>query len=303
LDNVNALLATNGQVLHYEDGNWLPTTISGAVEIKAYYDGYDNAGGTDISAGWTDVPLDTDRQITPDFSHTLGSPEITCNKGGSYVVIGRVSIYQSAGNNRSDAEMRLTLDTGSGFTEVDGTYSYVYSRNTTQSRGTMVAVAILDLENSHALRMQARRYSGTGTLNTAAEGSSLLIFPAIGQKGDKGEKGDPGSGSVIIVKDNGVTISGSPTDTLNFKGFLVDDTVSGTATVERLFGSWYGYTIEDGEDSTSSTAWQQKARFTVNGLPAGTYRIAWFYEWGYDAAARDFQWFCRINRRKSLCGR
>ena len=68
-----------------------------------------------MSSGWTDVPLGSDRQKTPDFSHTLGSPEVTCNKSGSYVVISRVTIYQSTGNVRSAAQMRLTIDTGSGF--------------------------------------------------------------------------------------------------------------------------------------------------------------------------------------------
>ena len=293
LDDVNAPSATNGQVLHYDDGDWVPTTLSGEVTVKAYYDGYDSTGGTDVSAGWTDVPLGTDRQKTIDFSHTLGSPEVTCNKSGSYVIISRVTVYQSAGGSRSAAQMRLTLDTGSGFTEVSGTYGMIYSRNTTQGEGTAEASVILDLESSDALRLQARLESGTGTINLMADSSSLTIFPAIGQKGDKGEKGDPGSGSSIIVKDNGVTISGSPTDTLNFKGFVVDDTVSGTATVERLFGSWYGYTIEDAQSSTSSTAWQQKARFTANGLPAGTYRVSWFYEWGYSNLTRDFQ--CQVQ--------
>lgn len=300
LDDVNAVLATNGQVLHYEDGNWIPTTLSGATEIKAYFDGYDSTGGTDISSGWTDVPLDTNRQITPDFEHTVGFSEVTCRKTGSYVVIGKVTIYQSTGNSRSDAQMRLTLDTGSGFQEVDGTYAITYSRNNSQGQGTMVTVAILDLEASNAIRMQAQRYSGTGTLNLFAEGSSLLIFPAIGQKGDKGEKGDPGSGASIIVKDNGVTISGSPSEILNFEGFDIDDTVSGTATVKCLFGSWYGYTLEEDQSSTSSTSWQQKARFSANAVPTGIYRVAWYYEWNYDSQWRDFQARVQVDDTTTL---
>jgi hypothetical protein len=154
---------------------------------------------------------------------------------------------------------------------------------------------LLELEQTNGLRIQARREFGGGTIKTLAGGSSLTIFPAVGIKGDKGEKGDSGSGSTVIVQDNGVTISGSPVEVLNFKSCEIDDTVSGTATILPKFGSWYSYTIADGQTDTTSISWIQKARISVNGIPTGYYRIGWCYEWQYTNVNTDFQAQVQIN--------
>jgi hypothetical protein len=264
---------------------------------NAYFDAYDGTGGTDVSSGWTDVPLDTERIKTSDFTHDplSSASEVIINSDGTYIVIARVTVYQSTGNSRSEAEMQLTLDTGGGYQAVDGSLGKMYSRNTSQGSATATVALLMELEQTNGLRIQARRASGGGTIRTLADGSSLTIFPAVGVKGDKGEKGDSGAGSTIIVQDNGVTISGSPTEVVSFKACEIDDTVSGTATILPKFGSWYSYTIEDSQTDTTSTSWQQKARVSVNGVPTGYYRFAWYYEWQYSSTSRDFQAQVQVN--------
>lgn len=264
---------------------------------NAYFDAYDGIGGTDVSSGWTDVPLDTERIKTADFTHDpiTSASEVIINSDGTYIVIARVSTYQDSTSSRSEAEMQLTLDAGLGYQPVSGTLGKSYSRNASQGSATATVALLMELEQTNGLRIQARRASGGGTIRTLAEGSSLTIFPAVGVKGDKGDKGDSGAGSTLIVQDNGVTISGSPSEVLNFKSCEINDTVSGTATILPKFGSWYGYTIEDGQTDTTSTSWIQKARFSVNGIPTGYYRVGWCYEWQYTNINTDFQAQVQIN--------
>jgi hypothetical protein len=318
-DDDMAVFGTNNDSMLYWDGDSeelrISTTISGVNPTKdghlttkwyvddqiadvvasgvynAYFDAYDSSGDTDVTSGWTDIPFDTDREKTSDFTHdTVSAPsEIIINTTGTYVVVARVTIYQSAGDSRSEASMRLTLDSGSGYNYVNGSLARMYSRSNSQGASTAVVILLLDLEKTNGLRVQAQRESGGGTIKTLADGSSLTIFPFTGLKGDTGDKGDPGSGSTIYVEDNGITISGSPTEIINFKACDIDDTVSGTATILPKFGSWYGYTLDDSQTDTSSTSWVQKSRFSVSGIPAGTYRVAWGYEWQYSSTGRDFQ--------------
>jgi len=284
----------------YVDDEFARVVSSGIY--NAYFDAYDGTGGANVTGGWTDVPLGTERRKTVDFSHepVTAPAEVIINSPGTYIVIARVSVYQSAGNSNSEASMQLIRDSGSGYQTVSGTLARLHSDNTNQGASTATVAALLDLEQSDGLRIQAKRESGGGTINLLAEGSSLVIFPAIGIKGDKGDKGDQGAGSSVIVQDNGATISGSPFSTLNFKSCELEVPVSGTVDILPRFGSWYGYTLEDSQTDTSSTSWIQKATFSVAGVPVGIYRVGWYYEWQYSNRTRNFQAQVQLNNSYTL---
>lgn len=62
-----------------------------------------------------------------------------------------------------------------------------------------------------------------------------------------------------------------------------------------LFGRFAHYAESEGESSyEGSSAWQQKVRLTTSSLPAGTYRVGWYYEWQHEAIANDF--LARLRR-------
>ncbi len=46
-----------------------------------------------------------------------------------------------------------------------------------------------------------------------------------------------------------------------------------------VFGDDYVYESSDSTSSTSSTSYQRKLRLSAYNLPAGDYRINWYYEW------------------------
>lgn len=225
--------AVDGYVLTSDGsgvGSW---QVAGAAQATQYFEAYDNTGGTSIDSGWTDVPLDTERIEDSAFTHTGSSAEVTINESGTYLIIGRVTIEQTGGNNRSDAEIRLMLDAGTGFSEVDGSKSTIYSRNNSNGTGTAVSSVVLTLNTGDIVKVQAQRLSGSGNLELRADGSSLVI---VSPKGEKGDKGDAGTGSTIIVEDDGVTVTGGPHDTLNFTEHVgATDAGGGTADIALDF--------------------------------------------------------------------
>jgi hypothetical protein len=92
----------------------------------AAFDAYDNAGGQTFDGTAITVNLDTVRTNTGGFS--LSSSEVTVTTAGTYLVIFRVSTDINTGGARSCSRALLELNTGGGFTEVDGSSGYMYNR-------------------------------------------------------------------------------------------------------------------------------------------------------------------------------
>jgi len=67
-----------------------------------------------------------------------------------------------------------------------------------------------------------------------------------------------------------------------------------------VFGTELDYANDDTVSQTTSTSWQQKLRLSVTGLPAGTYRIAFYYNWQYSVAFRDFQGRVQLDDTTNL---
>ncbi len=178
----------------------LTEIIDGQIEAglsaltSSYFDSYDAVGGTTSNTtAWTaTVPLDSQRQIGNDFSHstTVNNDEVTINTATKYLVIGRVSTESAAGTSRTQAECRLEIDTGSGFVEVPGTIGEMYLRQVNYG-ATAGFQAVMDLEVGDKLRITFRREDGGAQVKLEAGGSSLTIAKVVGgQKGDKGLTGD-----------------------------------------------------------------------------------------------------------------
>ena len=158
------------------------STGEGDTEVVAF-SAYDSTGGTSITSGWTDVALDVERKKTSDFTHLASSAEVTIGKDTTYLVSATVAIAQSSVGSRSQAQMKVQIDTGSGFVDIPGTTLAIYSRLVAQGDGAATKVFILDLEDGDVLKMQARRESGAGGLVLLA-GSELSITTTTGGGGD-----------------------------------------------------------------------------------------------------------------------
>lgn len=179
-----------------DGGAFVPIPVSATGE---YFDAYDSAGATDVTTGFTDIPLGTERTKTTDFTHTVPSAEVTVNTTETYLVHMSVSLDEVGGNSRSESEIRLMIDTGSGFTVVPGSVARIYNRNNSQGAGTASRSFALDLNAGDVLKMQASRVSGGGTIETLAGGSALVIarVEGVGAPGPQGPQGVPGPGNTL----------------------------------------------------------------------------------------------------------
>lgn len=204
LNNVSNATPNDGDVLTFNDtaGEWEPQAPVTFVSLETF-DGYFTTGTVNINAGWTDVPIDVQRQITGAFTHTTPNAAVTINTTDKYLVIGRVTTTNSAGGDRSDSTVRIVRDTGTGFVEVAGTLGWNYNRNDAEGTTTATTQAVLDLNSGDQIKLQAQRDGGSSDIILENNACALTIISLKGLKGDKGDQGDPGvSGapSVAIVQ-------------------------------------------------------------------------------------------------------
>lgn len=162
---------------------WELIASSGSVSLINqqkinYIDVYQTtSGGQNISAGYTDILMDVQRVIDTNlFTHTVNTAPITVLESGRYFVSARMTTDITAGTARSTSEMRLQIDSGSGFVTVDGTRAVMYNRDNVNGDGSCRISLIYEFTSGDIVKMQARRGQGTDTIVTRADGCSILIY-------------------------------------------------------------------------------------------------------------------------------
>lgn len=255
------------------------------------FSGYTNSNSSSFTTTWTDMPIDAEFKKSSSFTHTNPNPNVTIGETGTYLVIAEITIDQVSGNSRSTAEMRLVVDTGGGYNEIDGTRARMYSRNNAQGEQVGSVSIIRDFTAGDQIKAQAQRFSGAGSFQILADNSRLSI---LNLKGPKGDQGDPGSGSSVIIKEEGLSL-GSFTD-LNFIGSAITATDAGSGqanitvvTPTPIFGQNFATVSSTTVTTVGGTAWTQYLSLSTGSIPAGTYRIGWFYIWNSTSVSSDVE--------------
>jgi hypothetical protein len=168
---------------------WYPFLSSVISAAWSCCDLYDNAGGITIGISWTDITWDTERKKTTEFSHTASSAEITINTTGTYIFMARVSAADTTGSY-VDLQIQVLKNSGAGYVAIPGTYGYAGFETNDSSKGTAPVFAILDLVAGDKIKVQGIMLNDCA-MSTLAKGSSLVIFSAVGLKGDTGSAGPP----------------------------------------------------------------------------------------------------------------
>jgi hypothetical protein len=167
---------------------------------------------------------------------------------------------------------------------------------------------IQTISTNNVIQLQANDYLSvqtygvdTGTIWTG----KFIVYKLDGIKGEKGDTGAPGSGSNMVIQNEGVDVLNTPHSIINFKGSLVNAVDTGTGTVDVtitppavdvIFGSQFARS-ESLNVSTvvGNVNWQNKVTLTTTDLPSGTYRIGIAYGWNHDGATNDFEARFRLN--------
>ncbi len=150
-----------------EDPSASPTVIN-LYSSNSISEIYDVAGGQVFGATFSDINFATPGIVDADY--TAGANSISINTDGRYRVTYRVTTSVT-NNTRSGAEFNLTLNG----TAAPGTYSSSYQRNRDVDRNTVTVTKVLNLSSGDIIRVEGRRYSNFGVIETVANGSSLLI--------------------------------------------------------------------------------------------------------------------------------
>ncbi len=149
----------------------------GEVKTDRIYDIYDSAGGQTITASAITIALNTVRSLSDTYSFNNSSGELEFITANQCWVSYRVSADDTS-NSRSVTRCFMEIDTGSGFSEVAGSRTYLYNRTTTAGENSAHAMMLIDADAGDKVRVRASRETGSNNI-TIADGSSLSIFPVF----------------------------------------------------------------------------------------------------------------------------
>ena len=154
----------------YDGSEWVSFTRSDV------FDAFDAAGGIDITAGWTDITLDTEVKEDSSFSHAEDSAEITINSTGSYEVTYSITTeIINTDTNRTDSLARMVEDTGSGYTEIPGTRGGMYNRANDRDLANASLTFVRDFNAGNIIKLQATVDSGTSDVGTTPNSTRVVI--------------------------------------------------------------------------------------------------------------------------------
>lgn len=163
-------IANAGAYLQHNGINWINR---GPSRFDAYYD---QSPDIIVSLTQTNLPLNVNRIIDTDYSHTPGSHQVTINTAGNYHITAKVSIIATAGGTggaaRSVSQMRILLN---GLA-IPGTLGGLYHRGQGVADNTATVSLILALVPSDIISIQAVKLLGGATLRYLSQGCSLTII-------------------------------------------------------------------------------------------------------------------------------
>ena len=231
-----ALINTTADFIPFSSGSGNRKFIPDVLFQQAYYlDVYDSIGGQTFTGGII-IDLDTVRTNSGEFS--VASGVVTCNVDAVLELTMRASTDISSGAARSTSIAYIERDIGLGtFSIVPGSIGHMYNRLTPQGNNTATVSVILDVSSGDRFRIAVQRESGSDTLVTLPNSSSLTI-KSIGAQGIQGAQGIAGSGSSINIQSEGTTLVGGPYPLLNFTGTgLTVNDIGGVATIDVMGGT------------------------------------------------------------------
>ena len=222
-------------------------TFTGTAAFASYYNSASYQG---ITTSASTLPLDTTQH--GDAAFTLASNEITINAASTYRVDYDLSLDESS---TSDTTIDMWLEVNAS--EVGGSRARMFHDSNNEEGGNH-GMAILTLAATDVLRIRAQVVSGSSQTDTLANGTRFLIqtIGADGADGATGPQGPTGSGSDVIIEDEGSSIANTPHSNLNFTGAGVTatDGGAGVATI----------TISGGAGAANIAQYRQTGNLTIN---------------------------------------
>lgn len=153
-------------------------------------DGFFASKSTDttLSTSWGDVTgWDAASETSAPFSWNASTGELTINTAGLYLIGYSIGV-DNLENGRSEAGVRLSRDTGSGYAPVAVSERYIYSRSTDQGKGEGTFNWVVSLAAGEKLKLQALRdFAEVKLVGNQQAFFGVALTGAIGPQGPAGD--------------------------------------------------------------------------------------------------------------------
>lgn len=215
-----------------------------------------------LTSTWTDVPfnqtsIETDTSVV-EHSNT-NNDRILLKEPGAYMIIWTT---QCSVGGEDNVNIRVRLNDATTLPDFPDSF-FIDSGSATDMDWNLTRVGFVTTTlPSDFISLQAREDAGTNSIENT-------VFVAIRLRAPKGDPGPAGAGEVQVEQD-GVPVSGSPFDTINFLGATVaqdGNTADVTIPTVNVWRQARGDT-ETGTNFTSTPVTVSYGSFSDSNVPA-----------------------------------
>ena len=140
-----------------------------------YFDAADTAGGVSITGTPTNIQFTDVTTSDPVFSSTEPGV-VKVSQESKYEIYANASIYITSGTTRTESQVWLERDQAfDAWSEVPGTRRIIYNRTSPEGGGSVAINRMIELKKDESIRIMGELISGSSTLETFPDGSSLMM--------------------------------------------------------------------------------------------------------------------------------
>lgn len=254
--------------------------------VSNIFQGVDTVGGMKLTNENQTVELNYEDIKESFYGHStaVNPGEVTILKTGRYRITAMITIgcVGDSGGIRGNPVMQIELDTGSGFvTQPDNMGGYIRENSTENLSTSITGIGVFDFSEGDKLRIVTHDTVAAEPDEETLPYSNRLLIEYIDQDGATVQPGPPGPTGPTGASGGPQGPTG-PTGPSGLgptgpEGPTGPQGPTGPAGV-GVFGTEYQYASSEGTDSTDDSDYQEKLKLSTGTLPAGTYRINWYWE-------------------------
>ncbi|ARR74925.1 hypothetical protein SAGO17_0005 [Mimivirus AB-566-O17] len=140
-----------------------------------------------ISTSYTDVLFNTTRLVDSIYTYNTSTGILDITEDGIYIINCNISTRTNS-NTETQSNIRLVIDSGSGYTEIPGTRSYIHNDDSPDSDETAIFNCVYSALTGDKVKIQAITESGANLSSTIVNGCNfnvLKLSSTLGQSSVK----------------------------------------------------------------------------------------------------------------------
>lgn len=223
--------------------------------ISKYFEAY-NSSNVTLTDSYTNIILDTIRTTDVDYFSFGNNSELTILSSGIYVIIGKLTIENTTGNDETYASLVIQKGVSNSYSNLPGTLAYAFSYTLNQSQiCSCTSSCIVSLSTNDQIRLQMKRENLEETLRTYPNSCNLIVSRVFI------DEADDNTTYLNTYKTSNQTLTGSFTDILLQTNRIISGAsyshTSGSAEIIFNESGIYFVNMNIGFNKTSGTDYTQ----------------------------------------------